>query len=134
VAMTGPHFEELGDFPTFYVEFEEDELQVVFCPHTRAYPRPMLSFVLLRPWKQLDAYLFRYNIHATERGGRFYPADDAQNDLYGPQLGQRWLRALDFLDLDNTSALDRRNATQERKDAWDYVKGSGVFARRLLAR
>ena len=130
--MTGPHFEGRGIFPTFYVDFDGDGLQVVFCPHTRAFPRSRLSFVLLRPWKQIDAYLFRYNIHMAEGGGRFYPADGARGDQYGRELGERWLKAHEFLNLDNKSATGRLTATQDQKDAWDHVKGSDVYAQRLI--
>jgi len=114
-------------FPTFYVEFD-DHLEVVFFPHSIAYPRPKLSFVLLRPSKQTGAYLFRYNIHTPERGGKFYRADEAEDDQYGPELGERWLSALAFLNLDNTSATERLGTTQDKKDAWDYAKGSDVYA------
>ena len=109
----------------------DDGLEVVFWPHPRRVGRPKLSYVLLRDfWSK--AQLAKYNVHDSTGGGAFTLV--AGDPEHARELGVRWEDACRFLDPANLPATLRMSLTKAQEEAWDYVDGSLVFARRLQER
>ncbi len=129
MTVTGFTLDRQQGRESVVVEFD-DGLHVVFCAHSVAVPRPKLSYVDLRSFWTGER-LARFNVHESTGGGKFRLLDDSVD---GAELGVRWEEAHHYLDIDRQSPTLRLGITDERRTAWDHVKGSLVYAQRLKTR
>ena len=125
--MRAFHFDLKKDAGNLVIVDFDDAMQVKFYPYPGFTLRPKLSHVVL--WSFVAGkQLARYNVHTPDGGGKFCLV---HGHSYAKELGQRWEEAHDLLNIDALPTTERLGVTDDDRIAWDCVKGSLPYARRL---